>query len=436
MIANNRAIELTEWQSLDPSNCEALRGWFIEPDDPDRVVWDQVVGSRLLDLAELRNGVRVSARSHVGRIRLGGLTVTVKPKLPGNSMLNLLRYAYGFRRLNLLSNAEHAITNGGFEDLLVAQLVSEVEELLARGLRREYVERSEELASPRGKLEIAKIAANGGVVTAALPCRFYPRIEDSPLNQVLKAGLRLASNITSSSDLARHAMRLESRLADGVSDVVLQWKVLERVERGVNRLSEAYLPSLKIIQLLMSSSGISLESNTTYASLPGFLFDMNTFFQQLMSRFLSDHLPGYRIVDEHGLKDMMRYSPQYNPKRRRSPTPRPDFAVFKQQQLVELLDAKYRDLWDKTLPREMLYQLVVYAISQTNRPRSSIVYPSASGTATESRIDVCDPVTQSRIGQVRLVPINLPRIERLLRENTATSRRELQTEAARVAILR
>ena len=48
------------------------------------------------------------------------------------------------------------------------------------------------------------------------------------------------------------------------------------------------------------------------------------------------------------------YDIKRNPKGKRSPTPRPDFALFKNGSVVQLLDAKYRDLWDRNLPSDAL----------------------------------------------------------------------------------
>ena len=82
---------------------------------------------------------------------------------------------------------------------------------------------------------------------------------------------------------------------------------------------------------------------------------MNMFFQALLSRFLKENLEGFDVRDEHSLKGMMRYSREFNPLNRRSPTPRPDFAVLKNGKLLTILDAKYRDLWDTKLPLSLIH---------------------------------------------------------------------------------
>src|SRR6266480_2876418 len=63
------------------------------------------------------------------------------------------------------------------------QLLSEVSELLLRGLHRRYVRREEVLTSPRGRISLQTIARQGGIVQASLPCIHHPRLEDCLINQ-------------------------------------------------------------------------------------------------------------------------------------------------------------------------------------------------------------------------------------------------------------
>ena len=175
-----------------------------------------------------------------------------------------------------------------------------------------------------------------------------------------------------------------------------------------------------------------LEGQTTTAAA-GFLFDMNAFFQTLVSRFLRDNLPEYSVCAERGLKGMMQYNPAFNPQRRQSPTPRPDFVVKQHGAICSILDAKYRDLWEKKLPREMLYQLVVYAISHRQNLQSSILYPTTDGRAKEARIDITDPVFGRFLGQVCLRPFHLSTIVELLAVVTSQGRRDREAYAKQLA---
>src|SRR6202041_2537032 len=96
----------------------------------------------------------------------------------------------------------------------------------------------------------------------------------------------------------------------------------------------------------------------------------------LVTRLLTEHLEGYVVRSEYTLRDMMAFDPARNPRGRKSPRPRPDLAILQGDRVEQLLDAKYRDLWENELPRDMLYQLTIYALSQRDVRMASIVYPT------------------------------------------------------------
>jgi 5-methylcytosine-specific restriction enzyme subunit McrC len=432
MIANCRSITLSEWETKGPTDCRELRGQFLDRSEATKSAISTLAESRLLQLTELRDGLEIGAFSHVGRIRIGDLNITVVPKMRGASLLKLLRYAYGFRRLRLISDTSHLIEPCGFEDLLVAQLNAEAQELLSRGLQRSYIAQNERLASPRGRIDIQQLTLDRGNITATLPCRHYPRIEDTLLNRVLFSGLKLAGSITGNVVLRRESMRLATLIAERVSPIKLNVAVMNQVARQLNRLTKTYLPAMSIIRLLVESQGIALEGEAITNRLPGFMFDMNAFFQAILSRFLRENLLDYSVIDEHNLKGMMRYNPNFRPARK-APTPRPDYVVRKGNKICSILDAKYRDIWEKDLPRHMLYQLVVYAISHRDQPRSTILYPTFHSGARETRIDVTDPVYGKMLGQVCVRPVDLVQFESLVTDTTTVGRQTREKYARDLA---
>ena len=87
---------------------------------------------------------------------------------------------------------------------------------------------------------------------------------------------------------------------------------------------------------------------------------------------------------------------------------------MKDSSVVCLLDAKYRDLWERNLPREMLYQLSIYAVSGIGNNTAKILYPSMSSEAKLQKIDIKNPATGSKYAEVMLQPVSLPLVAELL----------------------
>jgi len=419
-------VSLAEWSELGPTD-PGLVGRSL--DGQSRAVTARLAESDRLTIIEHREGLSIRASSWVGRVTLGELQITVQPKIAAGTLLALVRYAYGLRDLSLLHPSQYAEGDRLFVDLLVAQLVDEVEELLARGLHRGYERRPEVLASPRGRLDFAVMTRTAGQVLTGLACVHHPRLSDNTLNRALLAGLEHSAALANDPVLRIAARRLARRLAEDVTAVKAKRPDISAAEREISRLTKDYTPALTLIRLLFDGAGLSLSQGEEHVPVRGFLFDMNKFYQRLLSRFLREFLPApYSLAEEHRLTEIMEYSPEQNPQHRRRPTPRPDFALLGQGVPLRFFDAKYRDLWDRNLPADMLYQLAIYAMLGGASRTSVILYPALEAATTDQRIDVRNALGGLPQGSVILRGVDLVRMQQAIEKRDTKASRALVEE--------
>lgn len=425
------AIELAEWQEATPDTAVELAGMSVSADE--RALLAHLDRQRMLTVTERRDGISITTTSFVGSVNVGRLTVRVQPKLDGRPFSVLLGYALGLPQIELLPEHQVSLTAPAFQDLLVARLAREASRLLARGIYRSYVSQEALLGRPRGRILFSQLARTP-LTAAALPCRYHERDDNVLPNRVLLSGLQLAGRLAINPMVRTSVLRPAAALAELAEPVRLNIATFRRLRRGLSRLTRSYDPAFAMIRLLMAGRGIGTSPGAEAMELPGFLFDMNRLFQNALERFFLEWLGDADLSAQHRLRDVFRYESLFNPRRKQSPTPRPDFVMSRRGRVVAIADAKYRDLWENDLSRDMLYQLSIYALSQRDCPTATILYPTTATIAREARIAINDPLTAQRRAQVCLRPVLLTELAELVTSaRTAANDRRRRDYAAYLA---
>jgi len=405
-VTQMTTVDLKEWETRELVGVEFA-------DAKARQTTEILSAKGVIDIEEMKYGIRITTNSYVGKITIGDLHINIYPKLQGMPLYRLLRYAYGLSDLKLYDSAEHSLNRFSFFDLLIYQMYAEADDIYRRGIGKSYIGASGDLSTPRGRIDMVRLARSS-VQTAVLPCKYFLRSENMVLNQTVLAGLRLGIKLVSDNSLKMKLNSLAGAYSETVDEIRLNRVTLQKARSTLNRLMARYRALLEIINILYESQGIQMEADTRVVILNGYFFDMNAFFETLIGRLLSDYCTRYTVKDQHSLSGMFIYTPGYNPKRKHSPTPRPDFALFRNGSVARLMDAKYRDLWNDSLPREMLYQLAVYAVSGVGDKTATILYPALNDIPSVQKVDIFNPVGGGKMAEVVMKPVNLDKISNAL----------------------
>jgi 5-methylcytosine-specific restriction enzyme subunit McrC len=429
------SIALSEWERVGAIQDKRLKGLSLKENLKARNLAD--VLRPKVDIGDDYEGLQITSTSFVGCFDLGPVRISIRPKLSAMPLACLLRYAYGLRDLaNVGEETVSPTEPHGLQDLLVSLLAAEVEELVYRGLPRRYRPTSEALSSPRGRILVSDIVRQGGLLEARLPCEHFRRQANWQLNQVLRSGLDLGAGITDDRDLRRRVQQLSQRFFDVDPLARLDKLAIEKAARELTRLTEAVRPALTLIRLLQDNIGVAFNSGNQSSRMPGFLFDMNVFFQRLLSRLMHDHLLETRIADEQSIQNLFSYAANANPRKRSAPTLRPDFALFHGNSCLAFLDAKYRDVWTRSFDPSWLYQLSAYALASARRV-SIMLYATMAPDARDQQIDVCPPAGGQKTKQASIIlrPVSLPDLAHLISSQGKESGTALRSFADRLVAL-
>ena len=315
------------------------------------------------DVFKYVNRTTISAQQYVGVFQLGAHTVEVLPKVDGDDKSvrqNLVGMLAATRDLDISEGdiARVANQSHGILEILVKLFCDKLFTQIHRGLVRRYEGREENLTVLRGKLGIAEQLRLNAANPERLFCRFDEFQEDNPLNQVLRAAVRLllrvARNLNNQRQLAELLLIFE-----GVSDCLQTSLPWHRIV--FDRQSDRYKPCFKLAELFLKNTPPDVSGGLAQGF--SLFFDMNTLFEEYIGRSVQRVFAplGFQVR----LQAPQRYLALDENNRRPAFALKPDVTAYRNSKIEWILDTKWKQLSiaeaKEGVAQSDLYQMHGYA---------------------------------------------------------------------------
>ena len=399
-LDNMKTIYTSEWSILKAKKIKEEYG-EIDIDNSDYDLINKLEEERKLKINRLTEGIEIKTYSYVGTIRLSNFQVIIKPKIEYIYLAKMISYSYNLdindiRYYDSVSNLD--IRKGAITDLIALLFIREVEKIILKGLAKRYKQKEESISTCRGKILFNDLAKKS-TAELTLPCRYRELTTDIAENRLIYSTLDFLKKLVNTSEISRKINVLSERLSKKTTFQSLDKTLFQKVEIESNRLTQHYKLVFELSRLIYDNYDFSLMKGETGFS--SFLIDMNELFEKFLYRLFESSFES--IIDvryQNSLENGYITSDGSN----RSLIP--DYKFYKDNELIGIADAKYKDYSNKKVSSGDLYQLTTYAVANTQNINTIMLfYPVQENQKTE-RYSLHSPFLENKIDIINIgIPI-------------------------------
>lgn len=380
----DKAAKLVELEPLREWESRTFEGVRLTPEGRALAARLAEESDARLEVTELREGLRVRARSWVGVVRLDDVEIRIVPKLAGDhlGLVKLLELVTGLDGLTRLAGeAGLELIGDSLFDLIALLFAESCQDVLRRGLLAGYVEREEALPMVRGRILSDRQVLERFGQLERIECRFDELEHDVDENRLLVAALQVTHRHVRSPPVRRRLARLRAIL-DPICDPDRLDLDTARKDLVYNRLNSHYEQAHGLAWMLLDGLGVEdlLARGPTRSF--AFLLDMNLLFERFVEKLVRRALPPqYRVHYQAAQRSIIWNVTLHRPYARVIP-----------DLLVEIpgpppariaIDAKYKLYDERRIDASDIYQTFLYAFALACQPgerpsTSLILYPSST----------------------------------------------------------
>jgi 5-methylcytosine-specific restriction endonuclease McrBC regulatory subunit McrC len=239
----------------------------------------------------------IKTQQYVGYIILPNHIISIIPKIPKISFINMVKYAL---QIPELKSEEFEISEeNNYYDILVLFLFQQLEILIQRGLNTGYKIYEENLNKVKGKILFKENLAINFNRPDKIFCLFSETSQDILENQIIKYVVYHLSQCYFIDESINAKLINYYNQLDSISLVPMSLDIFSTIE--YTPLNEHYRTILKLCELLLKDSSID-EENIGEKTAISFLIDMNKLFEKSVVNILRETLPRidnkYKIYEQ------------------------------------------------------------------------------------------------------------------------------------------
>ena len=228
---------------------------------------------------------RIQTQEYVGYIVLPNHIISIVPKIPQISFINMLRYAIGLAKI--IPDYFELAEETNYYDIVVLFFLNELEKLLRGGLNTGYKIYDDNLSCIRGKILFKEHLSQNYIRNDKVFCSYSELTTDILENRIIKYTLYYLSkgrflDDTIDSKLLNYYNRLEQINLIRISSE--SFKIIEYTP-----LNEHYRTILALSELLLRDSSLDEETSGKKTAI-SYLVDMNTLFEKFVVCLLQERI--------------------------------------------------------------------------------------------------------------------------------------------------
>lgn len=313
-----------------------------------------------------RNGVKFT--EYVGVIQIGGQTIEILPKADNNGKADkndwrdaLLEMLAKCRKINLetISDANLSKRHCSLLELYFDRYISELENLLHKGLVKKYRSKIGNVTALKGQLQFAQQIQKNLVHKE----RFYTKHQtydtEHLINQILLKALSILSGMVSNPFLVSRIQKLKLNFPE-IKEIEITKAHFQRIK--LDRKSIDYHEALQIAKMIILNYSPDLKSGNE--NMIALLFNMNKLWEEYIYHMLLS------VPDNE-----YHIEPQDSQKFWELKTIRPDIVLtHKTTKEVFVIDTKWKVVKNTEPADDDLKQMFAYNLNWMSH-RSVLLYP-------------------------------------------------------------